>query len=172
MVETLRTWIARKIAPRLFDEAKRREKDAFDRETGAFNREADIEQEINQRIAALMLKMDPFELVMREYRGVFGQDFEHPEDNLDARGVLNLRSFGYTIATDPSFNFLCDWIMNSQGNETLLKAAVTPERILYGRAQISAMLAFRKEVRRLSAAYEDMRDKQNGRDYDPTLSTE
>lgn len=170
MVETLKTWIARKLAPHLFDEV-------LARETAATAREKALDDEVGRRAAAIVMKMDPFELVMREFSGVFGEDFEHPEDNLDARGVLNLQTFGYTLANDPSFIFLSSWIMNSQGNETFLRAPVPDEKaammkLMYGRAQISSMLTFRKEVRRLSAAYEDVLAKQRGESFDPSLSTE
>jgi hypothetical protein len=169
MVEPLLTRLRRRIGRWLFKpeyEMLNVSRDAF------AQRQKELDIEVNQRVAFTLSKMDPFELVMREYHGVFGEDFEHPEDRLDERSVYALRSFGYTIANDPSFIFLCEWIMNSQANETLLKAAPTPERILYGRAQLSAMLAFRKEVRRLSAGYEDMMAQNRGEEFDSTLSTE
>lgn len=158
MVDTLRERIARWIAPergRILDKCF-----------------AQVDNEVNQRVASVLAKMDPFELVMREYHGVFGEDFEHPEDKLSSQSTLQLRTLGYTLADDPSFNFLCEWIMNSQGNETLIKAPVTVERTLYGRAQISAMLAFRKEVRRLSEAYKDMLAEMRGDSFDSALTAE
>lgn len=151
----------------------RSETDALIRQQSLLDeRERHIEQAVNQRVAEVLTKMDPFEPVMRMYRGVFGETFERPEERLDAQSILRLQTLGYTLADDPSFNYLCEWIMNSQGNETLTKAAVTPERILYGRAQISGVLAFRKEVRRLSEAYKDVLDGRKASSFDPNISTD
>lgn len=114
---------------------------------------------VGQRVAETLAKMDPFEHLFKEFHGIFSEEFERPEEKLDTRSRLSLTMWAYQQATDPSFKFLTNWVMNTQGNETLKRAAVTPERILYGRAQISSTLLFVNEIKRLGALYEDMLKK-------------
>lgn len=140
--------------------AEQRHLDAF------FAREKNLDNEVNRRVASTLSKMDPFEPLMKEFNGIFSQENEHVEDSLDARGQLMLRTWGYQNADSIAFKYLTDWVMNTQANETLKKAPVTEARILYGRAQISCMLLFVKEVKRLSEAYKDMLGKKD--DYDPS----
>lgn len=115
----------------------------------------DFEKQVDGRVADLMLKFDPFEFLMKEFHGIFSEDFERPEERLDERSVLNLTMWAYKQKEDPSFTYLLEWIMNTQGNETLRHAPVTTDRILYGRAQLSTMLLFKKEIGRLSLLYEE-----------------
>lgn len=140
-------------------------------------REKNIQNEVNQRVAVVLSRMDPYEMVMREFDGVFGESFERPEERLDQRSVHNLQQMGYTIADDPSFLYLCSWIMNSQANETFLRSSVPDEKtammkLMYGRAQVGGILAFRKEIRRLSEAYKDRLNGNQPEEFDSALSTE
>lgn len=111
---------------------------------------------VNQRVAAVIAQMDPFEPLMREFSGIFSSEFEHPEERLDAKGQLGMKMWAYSQKHDPHFRHLTEWIQNTQANETLKRAPVTPERVLYGRAQISAIVLFVREVGRLSLAYEEL----------------
>lgn len=133
---------------------------------------AHLDEKVSQRVAVIVSKMDPFEPLMKQFHGIFSEEFERPEENLDAAGQLRMAMWGYQQSTDPAFRHLTDWIMNSQGNETLKRAPVTVERTLYGRAQISGMILFVKEVKRLSAIYEDMLAKQKIEVFDETLAVE
>lgn len=151
-VDILRLKIARFFAPSHYEE---------------------LDHRVNQRIASMLLKTDPFELIMKEYHGIFSEEFEHPEDNLNTQGKIGMRLWAYGQVHDPHFNHMIAWVMNSQGNETLKRAPVTTERIMYGRAQISTALSLKKEIGRLSLAYEELLEKQkNGEDFESETSVE
>lgn len=137
--------IIRKLFPKPFEAVAEKEKQ--------------LDAAIGQRVAQTLAKMDPFEPLFKEFHGIFSEEFERPEEKLDTRSTLSLTMWAYQQSTDPSFKFLTNWVMNTQGNETLKRAAVTPERILYGRAQISSTLLFINEIKRLGALYEDMLKK-------------
>lgn len=134
-------------------------------------RERGMTNEVNRRVADVLTKIDPFERVMKEFHGVFGEEMERAEEALDEQGRILMLTWGYQNADHPAFKRLTSWIMNTQGNETLKRAAVTPERILYGRAQISSVLLFVKEVKRLSEAYKDMIGRK-GEQFDKTITVE
>ena len=129
-------------------------------------REANITSEVNQRVAQTLAQMDPFEPLLKEFHGIFSEEHERVEDPLDERGQLQMKVWGWQNAESPAFKRMTEWVMNTGANETLKRAAVTPERILYGRAQISGMILFVREVERLSEAYKDML-KQPG-EFDST----
>lgn len=126
------------LAPRYFEEADNR---------------------VNQRVAKIISEMDPFEPLMKQFHGVFSQEYERPEEKLSPQGQLGMAMWGYQQSRDPHFGYMTDWIMNTQANETLKRAPVTTERVMYGRAQISSMLIFTKEVKRLASIYEDIMNK-------------
>lgn len=129
----------------------------------------DLDMEVNRRVAKIFSEMDPFEPLMREFHGIFSEEFEHPEDNLDYPSALRLYMWGWQQETDPHFQHLMNWIMNTQANETLKHAPVNTDRILYGRAQLSTMLLFKKEVKRLSNQYLEEKLKLEGQDFDNTV---
>lgn len=131
-----------------------------------------IDNEINQRTALIISKMDPFEPLLREFHGVFSEEFDHPEENLDERDRIGMMMWGYQQKNDRFFKYMTDWIMNTQGNETLKKAPVTTDRILYGRAQLSTMILFKKEIGRLSSLYEDELAKRHPEGFDENLPIE
>lgn len=125
-----------------------------------------------QRIARTLAQMDPFEPLMRQFRGIFSEEFERPEENLDPRSHLGFIMWAYQQHTDPHFQFLMNWVINTQGNATLKKGNPTPETILYGRAQISAPILIKKEVSRLAVLYEEVLKKQHGEEFDESLTAE
>ena len=132
-------------------------------------RELELDNEVNQRVAHVLASMDPFEPLLKEFHGIFSEEHERVEDPLDEKGKLLLRIWGWQNADSPAFKHVTAWIINSQANETLKRAAVTPERILYGRAQISGMILFVREVERLSEAYKDMLKKPGEFDESTTV---
>lgn len=111
--------------------------------------------EANVRVARIISSMDPFEPVLKLFHGVFSEEYERPEDPLDVRSQYNLKMWAHQVYKDPSFKYITDWIMNTFGNETLKRGPISKERTEYGRAQISTMLLFKMEVKRLSNLYEE-----------------
>ena len=134
-------------------------------------REANITLEVNQRVAQTLAQMDPLETLFKEFHGIFSEEHERVEDPLDEKGQLLMRTWAWQNRDHPAFKRLMDWIANTTGNETLKRAPVTTERILYGRAQISMVVLLNKEVRRLASAYEDMLNKKDT-DFDSNVSVE
>lgn len=130
-------------------------------------------QEVNRRVAEALTKMDPFEPLMRTFNGVFSSENERVEDSLDVKGQLMIRQWAWQNVDTPAFKYMTEWVMNVQANETLKRAPVTTDRILYGRAQISCMLLFVKEVKRLSESYKDMLEKgKKDDDFDPSVTVD
>lgn len=136
------------------------------------NIDKQIQVEVDARAAKFIASIDPFQILMKEFHGVFSDEFEHPEDRLDAKGKLGMMMWGYQQENDLHFKHMTEWIMNTQGNETLKRAPVTTDRILYGRAQISTMLLFIKEIRRLSNQYKELLARQKEGDFDKNLTVE
>lgn len=129
-----------------------------------------IEERVNQRIAKVLLDMDPFEPFMRKYHGVFSEQFEHPEDKLDAKGQLLMKSWGYQQRNDPSFKFMTEWMLNTQGNNTLRKAKIDHEWF-FGRACIVSIELFVRETGRLAGLYEELIEKDKNQ-FDENLTVE
>jgi hypothetical protein len=120
--------------------------------TDAENR---IEQGTRQRVAEIILKMDPFEPLMKKCNVIFSEEWEHPEDKLDSQSQLRLFMWAYGQKDDPSFNYLMSWIQNTQGNATIRKSTNEKEWF-FGRACLAVMTLFVREVGRLSSHYEDL----------------
>lgn len=158
MVETFKTKLARLLFPQFVAELERRV--------------IETEGSVNMRVADILSKMDPFEPLMREYHGIFSQEFEHPEDKLDARGQLGMKMWGYQQSRDPHFEHFINWIMDTQANETLKRAPITEARIQYGRAQISNMVLVKREIDRLALLYEEELDKHKVKDFDENVAIE
>lgn len=127
-----------------------------------------FEHRVNVRVAEIINRMDPFEPVFRKFKGVFSEEFPHPEDKLDDAGKLSMMFYGYMQMQDPCYKYIIDWIINTQANDTLKRAPVTEERIMYGRAQISGMILFRDEIKRLANAYADLMEKKKPETIDET----
>lgn len=147
----IRNSIARFIAPKYFSE---------------------FESKVNQRTAEIISKMDPFEPAMRQFHGIFSQAFERMEENLDERSRLSLLLWANTTSRNENFKYAMDYVANAQANETLKHAPVTPERILYGRAQISAVALLKKEIKRMANVYDDIMKKTRPEGFDENLSVE
>ncbi len=111
--------------------------------------------EANLRVAKILANMDPLEPVLKMFHGVFSEEYERPEDRLDDRSKMNLMMWAHQMYKDPSFKYVTDWICNTFGNETMKRAPISAERTQYGRAQISTMILFRKEIKRLSNLFEE-----------------
>ncbi len=119
--------------------------------------------------------MDPFEPLYKTFNGVFSEDFEKPEENLDERSQLLMKMMGYQLREDPSFKYLMDWIVNSQGNQMLRSPARNDEELgqvlKYGKAQISGVKIIQKQIKRLGSLYDEMLN-QDKTPVDPGTSVE
>ncbi len=137
-------------------------------------READLR--VNQRVAAAMNEMDPFEPLMKEFHGIFSQDWTHPEDKLNEQGQLTMKMWAYGQSSDPHFKHLTEWIMNTQGNAMLKAPARTNDErgeiLMWGKAQISSMVLFVKEIGRLSSLYQEILDKGKDPNFESDLTVE
>lgn len=130
------------------------------------------DERVDQRVAETLGKMDLLDVLLKDYYGTFSKQYERPEDKLDERSKISIEMWGYTQDKDPNFEYLTDWIMDRHANEMLRHAAVTPERILYGRAQIAATELLKIEVKRLSNAYLDRLDKNKIEKFDESISVD
>lgn len=155
--KTIAYWISKEIKAENFDLRKIAD---------------EAQMKADQKYAHLVLSMDPFEPVMKQFHGIFSDEYEHVEENLDVKSRFMLISLGYQLRDDPSFKHLAQWVMNTQGNQTLKRSPVTTETLIYGRAQISSMLSFVKEIGRLASLYEEEIDKDKKNEFDSNLSVE
>lgn len=146
---TIRERIARFLVPEVFQQLDlAKDKIALQRRG--------IENEVDQRVAQVLLKMDPLEPMMQKFHVIFSKRFSrHPEDDLSPMLKTRLFMWAYGTVEDPSFKHLCDWIRNKQGNNTLQKGRNDAEWI-YGRAAVATVSLFVDEVGRLSSKYEEM----------------
>lgn len=118
--------------------------------------DAEHQARVDQRVAEIVAKHDPFEALLKNFEGTFSEDYERAEERLDAAGQMAMKLWGYQQAHDPSFKYVLDWIMNKAGNKLIQTGLPSVERQLFTRAQISTMLLLRKEARRLSMLYEEL----------------
>lgn len=135
-------------------------------------REKYIPNKVNQKVVEEMNKINVLDYVLKDNFRTFSKEYERPEDKLNPQGQLSMKMWGYTQSKDPNFEYLMAWIMDMHSNEMLRHGAVTPERILYGRAQLSVSELIKKEVTRLSNLYEDILKKRNPEDFDENISVE
>ena len=133
--------------------------------------EKEIENTINQRVASTLSKMNILDYLLKDFHGTFSTEYERPEDKLTEKGKLTMMMWGNKTIQDPNFEYLIDWVMDTYANDMLRHAAVTPERILYGRAQIASASLIKKEVGRLSNLYLDLLEK-NKVQFDSTKAVE
>lgn len=119
-----------------------------------------FDYEVSSRVAEIILKMDPFEPLMKKYNVIFSEEWEKPEENLDAPSQIRLFMWAYGIETDPSFRHLTDWIRNTQGNATLQKATHNDEWF-YGRAAVATISLLVREVGRLASRYRDIKERKD-----------
>lgn len=165
MLKQLRSYIAELVAPDVFREYK-------DRLADEAKKTKEAELSANRRYAEYVAKMDPFEMILKKYNGIFSEEFEHPEERLDAPGRFRMMMWGYQQKTDPAFKHMIEWIMNSAGNETMKRAPISNERTQYGRAQIANMVLLRDEVGRLASLYEEELEKHKPQDFDTGVAVE
>lgn len=131
-----------------------------------------ITEEVNRRVAEFTAHLDPVDLLMRDYNGLFSNDFSHPEDRLNEPAKIGMYMWAWTQKKDPYFNHMVEFIMDSAGNATMKdKIPFTDEKLfrlkmLYGRAQIANMILFKEEIGRLSSNYEEMLNKNKGESFD------
>ena len=114
----------------------------YEREATVAAKEKDIEDETNRRVAATLMKMDPFEPLLQKYHGTFGKDYTRPEEKLNAQGQIQMFMWGHMQQNDPSFKHLMQWILDSEGNKMVRHSNPTPDTILFSRAMIAARGAF------------------------------
>lgn len=141
--------IARLLAPEQFEELE--------------NKKKDLDMLVNQRVADVLFKMDPFEPLLKKYNIVFPNEWEDrkPEEDIDSVGAIRLFMWAYGTKTDPNFLHLVNWLRNQQGNNTLRKARNENEWF-FGRAAVATLTLFVEEIGRLSSKYEEVmshRDK-------------
>lgn len=165
MFKKIRSRIAQILAPEVFEDFRAQIK-------AEATRADDARLEANRRYAEMIMQMDPLEPLMRRFNGIFTEEFDHPEDKLDAGGAMRLKMWGYQQKNDPAFLHMIAWVMNSAGNETIKRAPITNERTQYGRAQISNMILLRDEVGRLASAYEEELERRNPKPYDIGVTVE
>lgn len=134
-------------------------------------KEREIDSIIGQRVAEIVSKMDPFEPLMKQFHGVFSEEYQHPEQQLSDPGQIQMEMLGFQLKDDPSFRYLTEWMMNTQGNATIkapnLNRDTALDIMLYGRAQISTMILLKKEVSRLASLHQERLRKSRGE----TIST-
>lgn len=158
MVDTFKTKLARFLVPGIFQELEERERA--------------INDTVNQRVAGVLAKSDPFEPLLKEFHGIFSEEYEKPEDQLNPVSEMQLKMWAYAQRSDPSFKYMMDWLANKQGNHTLRQPYLTPETILYGRALITNVTLIKKEVKRLALSWEDHLREMRGESFDSNLTVE
>src|SRR5438034_652296 len=77
MFNKIRQYIAIGIAPEYFRELE--------------NRAQTAQLRADQRLAKALTDIDPFELVLKRYNGVFTKEYQRPEESLDAKGQLQMK---------------------------------------------------------------------------------
>lgn len=163
MIYGIRHAVARWLSPE-------REQELEDYEIELLKREKDMDLEINNRVAEITLKMDPFEPFLKKHNVIFGRDWIHPEDNLDSVSQLRMFMWAYGMIDEPSFKYITNWIINTQGNNTLRKAQSDAEWF-YGRSAIVTIGLFVDEVGRLASRYKEIRAREENR-FDENLTVE
>lgn len=148
-------------------------KEQLSEEINAVNKMRDgVENTINQRVAQVLLQMDPFEPLFRTYKGAFSEVYEKPEDKLDETGRMKMMMLGYHLRSDPSFKFLIQWMLDTEGNNYIRKGHPTPQNLLFSRAMLTSPLLLRREIDRLGSAYDDWMSKNKPEEFDEDLTVE
>lgn len=135
-----------------------------------------IDQETSRRVAEIVSKMDAFEPLMKEFHGLFSQEFRHPEENLDQPGQLGMYMMGHRVVNDPHFKHLTDWIMNAHANEMFKRPNLNRDNaldaVLYVKAQLSSMILLKRELGRLGSNYEEILHKNEDEAFNRDSITE
>lgn len=161
---TLRERIAQWLAPE-----RSRWLDGFQKEL--FEKEKDIEMRVNIRVADIIMKMDPWEPLLKKYNVVFSQEYEKPEDNLNPQSQIAFFMWAHGIAEDPHFKHLMEWYVNKQGNNTLRKGTNDNEWF-FGRAVVATISLLVREVGRLSARYSEVLENRKPKGFNDKLAVE
>lgn len=147
-----------------------REQELEDYEIELLAREKKMDYEINNRVAELALKIDPIEIFLKKYNVVFSKEYPHPEDRLDAVSQLRMYMWAYGMVNEPSFKYLTNWIINTQGNATLRKGKTDAEWF-FGRSAVVTIGLFVDEVGRLASHYRDILNRSQ-ETFDENLPVE
>lgn len=123
-------------------------------------KEKEVDLKINQKVAEIISKMDPFQPLMQKYNSVLSVEYERVEDALNEQGKVGMYMWGWQQKSDPHFERMVSWIMNKAGNALLKTGNPTEIQVFYKRAEIANMILYRKEIGRLSTCYEDILGKK------------
>lgn len=129
-----------------------------------------LDREVGERVAEIVLQMDPWDPLFKEFKIVFSKDYDQPEDGLDEQSALRLYMWAAGVVEDPSFIYLTDFIRNTQGNATL-KEATNDKQWIYGRSAVATITLFTKMVSRLAFKYKEILAKKDSQ-FDSTLAVE
>lgn len=175
MLKDFRFKLARFISPErereLSNDAERLNKIADDLQAQL----DEAENAVGQRVAAIMANADPLEPLLRDFKGVFSNDKERPEDKLDAVSSQRLEMFGWRNHQDEAFHYLLDWCTNTLVSANIKARMVSEKDIvlahMYSRALIAVSKLVKEEVGRLSSLYEQ-RLPRPGTGFDPNKAVE
>lgn len=142
-------------------------KDAIEAQTKV----AETERSVNQRVAVILAQMDPFEPLLKKYKGTFSVEHEHVEDALNEQGRIGMYMWGWQQKNDMHAERMINWIMDKAGNKMAKTAFPSAEQILYNRAEIANMILYRKEIGRLSSLYEEIVGKRD-ENFDSSVGVE
>lgn len=164
--------ITRFLFPKQYKEFLESKERLFQERASVDKMRIEIENLVNQRVAQTLLQMDPFEPLLRKYKGSFSEVYERPEDKLDATGRMKLMMLGYHLNTDPSFKYFIQWMLDTEGNNYIRKGNPTPESMLYSRAMLAAPTLMKREIRRLAALYEDEVERNKPEEFNEDVTVE
>ena len=125
----------------------------------------EIDMVVDQRVAEVLLRMDPLEPLIREYHGIFSEYFTQPDEKLDDQSRLRLSMWAYKEKHDVEAKYFSEWIMNTAGNAYIGLTNPKPETTAYFRAQIANEMLRKKEIGRLSLYYEEKIKRNVGEDF-------
>lgn len=177
MLKNIRETIGRFFASDYIRSLEEHIRKAKNNEIFVNNKYDEIPNLVNARVAEIISQLDPVDLLLKEYNGVFSSDFTYPEERLNDQGKFGMYLWGWQQHTDPYFEHMVNFIMDSAGNQTMKGKILSEEdlkkKMLYGRAQIANMILLKKEVGRLASNYEDVLEKKRGgEDFDSSKTIE
>lgn len=127
-----------------------------------------IKKEVDIRVAKVLSQMDIIDVLLKDFHGVFSNEFARPEEKLDGQSHLQMLMWAYQQNNDICFKYLYEWVVDSTGNEMVKRAPTEKEYSIYGRAQISTMILWKREVGRLAGLYEEWLEKNKAPEFDPS----
>ena len=126
------------------------------------------EQKVSQKVAVIVSKLDPMELVLKKYNGSFLDEYERADERLNEQGRIQMEQFGYQFYNDECFELLMNWVANRQATMTFKKARNT-EDLLFGQATLLVVEVIKKEVKRLHSLYLERTRPEEGFDRTKTV---